>query len=112
MLTIVLPAYNETEAIVPLLGRIKAFVDKHATRARVIVVDDGSSDDTDAQARAFRGLAVQVVPHLRNRGLSAAIQTGLTAALAVSEDDDVIVTMDADDTHPPALISRMLRRID
>jgi dolichol-phosphate mannosyltransferase len=111
MVILVLPAFNEGEAIGPLLTRVREFVRRKNVDLRVIVVDDGSKDDTAARAAAFQGLPVQVIPHGINRGLSAAMRTGLRAASAQCAPDDVIVTMDADDTHIPALMGQMLERI-
>jgi dolichol-phosphate mannosyltransferase len=50
--------------------------------------------------------------HVKNQGLAAAIRTGLGAAVARSGPNDVIVTMDCDDTHPPRLIPQMLDLIN
>jgi dolichol-phosphate mannosyltransferase len=55
---------------------------------------------------------VRVVCHARNLGLSQAIQTGFRTALDEAAPDDVIVTMDADNTHPTGLIPRMLGLLD
>jgi dolichol-phosphate mannosyltransferase len=79
----------------------------------VIVVDDGSSDGTAAAARsAAGGLDVRVVAHPENRGLNEAIRSGLLAALEQVGEDDIVVTMDADDTHAPGLISRMTMLVE
>lgn len=113
MITVVLPAYNEAEAITPLLRRIAAVAEQHYSSAlKVIVVDDGSVDGTALRAREVSGADVRVIVHEHNQGLSAAIQTGLRAALQDSSDDDIIVTMDADDTHIPGLMPRMTRLIE
>lgn len=113
MITVVLPAYNEAEAIIPLLRRIAVVAKQHyASALNVIVVDDGSADGTAQRAREADGVNVRVIVHERNQGLSAAIQTGLRAALQDSSDDDIIVTMDADDTHIPGLMPRMTRLIE
>jgi dolichol-phosphate mannosyltransferase len=53
-----------------------------------------------------------VISHGRNRGLNEALRTGLLAALEQVGDDDIVVTMDADDTHAPGLISRMTMLIE
>jgi dolichol-phosphate mannosyltransferase len=111
MVILVLPAFNEGEAIVPLLTRVREFVRRRGVEVKVIVVDDGSKDDTAARAEAFQGLPVEVIRHGVNRGLSAGMRTGLSAAVARCGPDDVIVTMDADDTHIPALMGQMLDRI-
>jgi dolichol-phosphate mannosyltransferase len=106
-----LPAFNEEEALPLLLARI-ATVAEHSFQGavEVIVVDDGSKDRTAEVTRAFAATApirVNLAPHGVNKGLGEAIKTGLQAALAKAGDDDVIVTMDSDDTHIPGLIPRM-----
>lgn len=69
----------------------------------IIVVDDGSVDDT---ARLARIAGAEVVTHVINRGLGAAIGTGL--AMALAQDADVIVTFDADGQHRAEDVVRML----
>lgn len=110
---IVLPAYNEQQSLPPLLESIHAALDPSGIRYGVIVVDDGSRDATARIAReaAMRGY-VELIMHVKNQGLAAAIRTGLGAALARSGPQDVIVTMDCDNTHPPRLIPQMLEQLD
>ena len=99
MILVVLPAYNEADALPPLLARLKKASFGHLQSSlSVIVVDDGSTDGTADRARSTDGLEVRVIVHPQNRGLSEAIRTGLLAAVEQARDDDVIVTMDADDT--------------
>ena len=117
MIFVVLPAYNEAEALPRLLCRIASTSRTHFGDAlRVVLADDGSTDGTPELARqvaAAEDLCLEVVSHAVNQGLGAAIKTGLTTALARSNDhDDVIVTMDADDTHLPGLIPRMVQMIE
>jgi dolichol-phosphate mannosyltransferase len=114
VITVVLPAYNEADALPPLLRRLHSVSAGHfASTLSVIVVDDGSSDGTaDAARAAAPGLDVRVVAHPQNRGLNEAIRSGLLAALEQVGDDDIVVTMDADDTHAPGLISRMTMLIE
>jgi dolichol-phosphate mannosyltransferase len=110
LIVIVLPAYNEAEAIPRLLRRIQETAPALAEPCRVIVVDDGSSDETGERAAALDSPAVpvEVVRHDVNRGLHGAIATGLRRAAASCREDDWVVTMDADDTHPPRLIRDMV----
>ena len=117
MIFVVLPAYNEAEALPRLLRRIASISRAHFGHSlRIIVADDGSADGTPElahQVAAAEDLCLEVVSHAVNQGLGAAIKTGLTTALARSNDhDDVIVTMDADDTHLPGLIPRMVQMIE
>lgn len=112
MITVVLPAYNEAEAIPRLLARLRAALPAFGEATRVIVVDDGSADGTPAAAERFDDTAmrVSVIRHPENRGLHGAVATGLRAALEGGGPDDWVVMMDADDTHPPDLIEAMLAK--
>jgi dolichol-phosphate mannosyltransferase len=110
---IILPVYNEERALEPLLTRIRSAMTAMAQAYAVIVVDDGSADRSGEIARAWRAaMPLDLVEHERNRGLGAALRSGLLRAASLAGPDDVIVTMDADDTHPPDLIGAMVRRLD
>ncbi len=106
---IVLPAFNEQASLPPLLESIEQSLAGGALEYQIIVVDDGSTDDTAlvASNASFR-LPLQLVQHGQNQGLAAAIRTGFAAAVAEAGPDDVIFTMDADNTHPPGLMPRMM----
>lgn len=110
---VVLPAYNEQSALSPLLDAIEIALEQANISYGVIVVDDGSRDATAVIAReaALSG-PVELIMHVKNQGLAAAMRTGLAAALARCGPNDVIVTMDCDNTHPPRLIPQMLALIN
>ena len=100
MLSIILPAKNEAAALADLLPRLR----QAQPEAEIIVVDDGSSDDT---ARLCAASAVQVVRQPYSMGNGAAIKRGARDARG-----DVLVFMDADGQHDPVLIERLLRGLD
>ena len=110
-----LPAYNEERSLPALLERcvpVARTLADAGSRLAVLVVDDGSRDGTIEAARPFAArLALEVIPHGVNRGLGAALRTGLMAALARASEDDLIATMDADNTHDPGLIPEMTSRL-
>jgi dolichol-phosphate mannosyltransferase len=112
----VLPAYNEERSLAGLLPRfvtLAAALGPRGAGLRVLLVDDGSRDGTAGAAAAFRDrLALEVIPHGVNRGLGAALRTGILAALARADDADLIGTMDADDTHDPALFIPMWDQLE
>ncbi len=109
---VLLPAFNESGNLPPLLEGLAASLGAARLAYEVVVVDDGSTDATRAVASSFADrLPVVVVAHDRNQGLARAVATGLGAVLPRAEDDDVIVTMDADNTHPTDLIPRMVGEI-
>ena len=94
---VVCPAYNEAGAIVPVVtGLRRAGYD-------VVVVDDGSADQTRQLAT---GLATAVVSHPVNLGQGAALKTGIDFAL--TQGADVIVTFDTDGQHRLSDIPRLL----
>jgi dolichol-phosphate mannosyltransferase len=106
--TVLLPAYNEAQDLPPLLERIARALDGRL-EYRILVVDDGSTDDTAPIASSMaETLPIELIRHDRNAGLGAAIRTGLRAA---SRATGAVVTMDADNTQDPALIPSMVERL-
>lgn len=99
-LSIVLPAKNEAEGLARTLPRIHELYPE----AEVIVVDDGSTDQTAVVSRAH-GATVLSSPYSMGNG--AAIKRGTRAAVG-----EIIVFMDADGQHDPALIHRLLDKLD
>jgi polyprenyl-phospho-N-acetylgalactosaminyl synthase len=98
---VVVPAYNEA----PLLGAVIGGL--AATFRNIVVVDDGSSDDTGA---VLSGLPVTVVKHHINLGQGASLQTGITFAL--ERGASYVVTFDADGQHRPEDALAALRVLD
>jgi UDP-N-acetylglucosamine---dolichyl-phosphate N-acetylglucosaminyltransferase len=98
---IVIPAYNEELTIIEVIRGLK----RHGI-ARLIVVDDGSSDRTGELAGQE---GVILLRHLLNRGLGGALGTGITAALRLGA--EAIVTFDADGQHDPEDIAQLLKPI-
>ncbi len=112
MIIVVLPAYNEEAALGPLLTNLDATFAEADLDYRVVVVNDGSADGTATVVEAFaQHMPVQLVNHPVNRGLSEALKTGFLTALDLAGPRDAVVTMDADNTHAPGLILRMVRLI-
>jgi dolichol-phosphate mannosyltransferase len=109
---IVLPAYDEEPNIGSLLSRIRETMEEEGIAFTVIVVDDGSRDGTAkvVEEQAAR-MPVVLLRHETNLGLGATIRDGLHKAASAAGPRDIVVTMDADETHTPGLIVRMVRMI-
>ena len=108
-LSLVIPAYNEQENVEALLKRVEAALAQTGRPFEVVIVDDGSSDDTPRLLRE----AMARLPWLRvlrlqkNSGQSAAFDAGFKAARG-----DVIATIDADLQNDPEEIPRLLPMLD
>jgi dolichol-phosphate mannosyltransferase len=112
MIWVILPAFNEERDLPQLLERIKMALTESGLPYRVLVVDDGSSDRTAEVARlAGETMPVLVESHAINQGLGATIRDGLLKACEMADPHDVLVTLDADNTHTPELILRMVRTV-
>lgn len=114
MISLILPAYNEEDALPPLLEAVAEVRSQSLPELRVFVVDDGSADATAkvVLTAAASNPWIHLITHERNQGLSQAIQSGFQAALQEADANDVIITLDADNTQPPNTILAMLARMD
>ena len=110
---IVLPAYNEAANLPALLSGLSELSEEsYRIEVRVLVVDDGSTDDTAAVAlRADKCLPVQVIRNETNRGLAETFMRGMTEAARQAAPRDIVICMDADNSHMPGQILRMIREI-
>jgi dolichol-phosphate mannosyltransferase len=109
---VVLPAYNEERSLPQLLKHITESMVEAGAPYRILVVDDGSSDSTARIAEEYaRSVPLVLLRHPVNMGLGATIRDGLLKAIELADPQDVIVTMDADNSHNPNLIPRMSRLI-
>ena len=104
-LAIIIPALNEAATIRNVIERVPMAV-LGISDVCVVVVDDGSTDQTAALARDAGAL---VVSHPKNRGVGAAFATGIDAALRLGA--DVIVSMDGDGQFSPEDIPGLVRPI-
>jgi dolichol-phosphate mannosyltransferase len=82
-LSIVVFAYNESQNLAPVLSELRIWLREHEPDAEIIVVDDGSTDATYEIARkTLYGTSHRVLRHQTNRGIGAALKTGVAAATA------------------------------
>ncbi len=116
MIWVIFPAWNEEKVIRPTLLELwKAYRGSNEPYTAVLV-DDGSTDRTVAEAQAAVAesggeLKLQVLSHEVNKGLGAGLRTGIYWVLDHAADDDILVTLDADNTHPPKLIPDLVKRV-
>jgi dolichol-phosphate mannosyltransferase len=107
-----LPAYNEEIALPRLLERIARLDASSAPPVTVVLYNDGSTDSTVPIARSRQQqMPLVILDCPINKGLGAGLRALVEYAAANAIDDDVLVVMDCDDTHDPAQIGDMLRRL-
>ena len=105
-IAIVIPAYNESAVIYSIIKKLhQAMVNNHYS-FEIIVVDDGSKDDTAKKARDAGAL---VIRHLINSGSGSATATGLS--YAQQQGFTVVATMDADGQHDPFDVIKGLKAL-
>ena len=102
-ISIVVPAFNEESGIGSVLMQLGRVLDDIGLAHEIIVVDDGSTDATAAQAEAA---GVRVLRHAANRGYGAALKTGIRHARY-----DLICITDADGTYPTERIPELVGRL-
>ncbi len=107
----VIPAFNEADNVPRLLADLETRPELFPAGSRLILVDDGSSDDTVAVARAYRGaLPLEVLALGVNQGPGGAFRAGFARALEGHPEGALVVTLEADTTSDLAALSEMLRR--
>lgn len=97
---VVIPALNEAEVVGDVIEQVRREC------PNVVLVNDGSTDDTAARARLA---GAQVISHAINLGQGAALQTGITYALRLGASH--IVTFDADGQHDPRQIATLIQSL-
>lgn len=103
--TIVIPAYNEGESLPQVLASLKSFAASNGFK--IIIVNDGSSDNTNLVINGFAdNYILSVLHHKQNRGYGAAIKTGIRAATT-----PYVITVDADGQHRPEDILNLYNSI-
>lgn len=108
-ISVVLPAYNEEQAIGATIGAVVATLGAWGAEYEVIVVDDGSADHTGALVAAYAtcDTHVRLVSHASNRGYGAALASGFAAATK-----DLTLFMDADGQFDIHDLARLLIFVD
>jgi len=114
MIWVGLPAYNEAGRISDLLKDIhKSLCRKHGGY-KIVVYDDGSTDATVSKVLCMseQGVNIHLIKGVVNKGLGFGLSNLLEYCLSLSSLEDIVIIMDADTTHIPQHIHRMLTYIE
>ncbi len=109
MLSIVIPVYNEQDNVFPLHEKLTAALEHIGREYEVVIVNDGSSDQTEANLKtiAAKDPRFKVVNFRRNYGQTAAVMAGIDFASG-----DIIVGLDGDLQNDPADIPKLLAKLE
>ena len=104
-ISIIVPCFNESEGIESLNKKLMPVLTKLrlVRSVELILVDDGSTDDTSLKLEQYFGQIAQIIRHPKNKGLSAAIQTGLMYSR-----NNIVCTIDSDCTYDPQHLIEVL----
>lgn len=112
MVVFIIPVYNEAGNIQTLLVKTKEKMRQLNLPFKVILVDDGSSDNTVEMAREFADKAsLSIYSHHPNKGVGEAFRVGFRKALETCEDTDIIITKEADNTSDLNIIEKLIEKI-
>jgi len=110
MIYILLPAYNEKRNLVKMFQKIEKICVK-SSNITVVLVDDCSRDNTILLKNKKYKFRLIYQKHKLNKGLSITLETGFNIILKRGKPDDIIVTLDSDNTHPVSIIPGMIKKI-
>lgn len=108
-----LPAYNEAAVLPKLIDKIRPLTDVFHDDLRILIVNDGSTDQTEPLLRAYadRDPRLLYINHPRNKGLGEVWNTMFRYVCSHYRENDILVTMDADNTHNPRIVPPMVRKL-
>ena len=101
LISVIIPLYNEQNTIQHVIKKIP---NHHSYE--IIIVDDGSTDDSIKKVKEIKDKEIKIVNHKQNQGYGAAILTGISHSLG-----DIIITLDSDGQHNPEEIPNLTKLI-
>lgn len=108
-----MPAYNEETEIGPRLRNIGSLMDQKGLTFEIWVVNDGSRDQTvQIIDEVSKEIPVHLIQHDTNRGIGAAFLTGLKELVKIVKEEDILIFLDADNTHNLKTVEFMIKKID
>lgn len=109
----IIPAFNEAANLARLLENIDLKMKAIGYPYRVIIVDDGSTDDSPSIFKDFsRRLPLRIIRHQTNRGVGASFRTGFREAMTIASTEDILITKEADNTSDINILEEIIRKAE
>lgn len=113
MIFILLPAYNEEEGLEKLLERINRIMTSLAVPHKLIIVNDGSRDHTVAVIQSYsKVMPIELINFEKNCGITEVFRAGFKRVCAIARDEDICITMDADNTQNPYVMLDIIAKVN
>tara|TARA_B100001250_G_scaffold411056_2_gene438812 strand:+ start:422 stop:1183 length:762 start_codon:yes stop_codon:yes gene_type:complete len=113
----ILPSYNEALNLNTLLSNFKKFFKSKNINVLIVIVDDGSTDNSIKIIETFikknntKKFNIKIIKHKKNLGLGKALKTGFSYCFSKGNGEDVLITMDTDNSHTVNLSYKMAKKI-
>jgi len=113
----VLPCYNESLNLDKLLRDFTIFFKSKIIQIKIVIIDDGSKDNSITIINKFKknnfykNISIKVLKHKKNKGLGEALKTGFEYCFLKGKKNDVLVSMDTDNSHTVNLSYKMANKI-
>ena len=113
----ILPCYNEGLNLYKLLKDFTIFFKTRTIQIKIVIIDDGSKDNSIAIINKFKknnfykNISIKVLKHKKNKGLGEALKTGFEYCFLKGKKNDILVSMDTDNSHTVNLSYKMANKI-
>ena len=109
----IIPAFNEAANLSRLLENIDLKMKAIGYPYTIIIVDDGSTDDSPSIFKDFsRHLPLRIIRHQINRGVGEAFRTGFREALTIASTEDILITKEADNTSDINILEEIIKKVE
>ena len=109
----IIPAFNEAANLGLLLENIKSKMGEEGYPYTIVIVDDGSTDDTQDILNGFSSqLPLRIIRHSVNQGVGEVFRRGFREALAIASPQDILITKEADNTSDINILGEIIKKVE